>query len=48
LFGNDSTGSSSGEPVMPYDYNSDDSFGGGSFDAGEDFGGGSFDSGGSF
>ena len=37
------------EPVMPDDYNNDnDSFGGGSFDAGEDFGGGSFDSGGSF
>ena len=48
LFGNDSTGSSSGEPVMPDDYNNDDSFGEGSFDAGEDFGGGSFDAGGSF
>jgi len=35
LFGNDSTGSYSGEPVMPNDYNNnDDSFGGGSFDAG--------------
>lgn len=48
LFGNDSTGSSSSEPVMPDDYNNDDSFGEGSFDAGEDFGGGSFDAGGSF
>nr|UVY52155.1 MAG: hypothetical protein [Bacteriophage sp.] len=47
LFGNDSTGSSSGEPVMPDDYNND-SFGEGSFDAGDDFGGGSFDAGGSF
>lgn len=49
LFGNDSTGSSSGEPVMPDDYNdNDDSFGGGSFDSGSDFGGGSFDGGGNF
>ena len=49
LFGNDSTGSSSGEPVMPDDYNNDnDSFGEESFDAGQDFGGGSFDAGGSF
>lgn len=47
LFGNDSTGSSSGEPVMPDDYNND-SFGEGSFDAGDDFVGGSFDAGGSF
>ena len=43
------TENSSGETVMPDDYNNnDDSFGGGSFDSVSDFGGGSFDAGGSF
>ena len=48
LFGNDSTENSSGEPVMPDDYNNNDSFGGGSFNSEQDFGGGSFNPGGSF
>ena len=49
MFGNDSTETSSGESVMPNDYNdNDNSFGGGSFDSGSDFGGGSFDGGGNF
>ena len=48
LFGNDSTENSSGEPIMPDDYNDNDSFGGGSFNSEQDFGGGSFNPGGSF
>lgn len=48
LFGNNSTGSSSGEPVMPNDYNNDNDIFDNSFGSDQDFGGGSFDAGGSF
>ena len=48
LFGNNSTGSSSGEPVMPNDYNNDNGIFDNSFGSDQDFGGGSFDAGGSF